>query len=135
MVNPLTPMRDQDRISPYNTKTISIRWVLRIEKNINLWIINWSNTKFLELTLKNCMVYSKENYRFDHFLSSRYRSTLVRMVVGGFLPFRFVCLFACLFARICVVILLALYSLKSKCIFSILFSTCFLSCWPGELVK
>ena len=43
------------------------------------------------------MVYSKENYRFDHFLSSRYRSTLVRMVVGGFLPFRFVCLFACLF--------------------------------------
>ena len=28
-VNPLTPMRDQDRISPYNINTISIRQVLR----------------------------------------------------------------------------------------------------------
>ena len=28
-------------------------------------IISWSNTKFSELTLKNCMVDSKENYKFD----------------------------------------------------------------------
>ena len=25
---------------------------MRIKKNINLWIIGWSNTKFSELTLK-----------------------------------------------------------------------------------
>ena len=49
--NPLTSMSDQDRISPYNINTISTRYVIRIEKNINLEIIGWSNTKFSELTL------------------------------------------------------------------------------------
>ena len=49
--NPLTFMSDQDRISPYNINTISTRYVIRIEKNINLEIIGWSNTKFSELTL------------------------------------------------------------------------------------
>ena len=39
-LNPLTPMGDQDRISPYNTNTISTRYVMRIKKNINLGIIN-----------------------------------------------------------------------------------------------
>ena len=39
---------------------------MRIKKNINLGIISWSNTKFSELTLyKNCMLDSKENYKFD----------------------------------------------------------------------
>ena len=33
-VNPLTPMSDQDRISPYNINTISSRQVMRIKKNI-----------------------------------------------------------------------------------------------------
>ena len=33
--NPLTPMSDQDRISPYNINTISSRQVMRINKNIN----------------------------------------------------------------------------------------------------
>ena len=51
LFNPLTPMSDQDRISPYNINTISTRLVMRIEKNINLVIISWSNIKFSELTL------------------------------------------------------------------------------------
>ena len=34
-LNPLTPMSDQDRISPYNIHTISSRQVMRIKKNIN----------------------------------------------------------------------------------------------------
>ena len=50
-LNPLTPMCDQDRISPYNINTISTRWVMRINENINLGRISWSNPKFLELTL------------------------------------------------------------------------------------
>ena len=33
--NPLPPMSDQDRISPYNIKIISSRQVMRIKKNIN----------------------------------------------------------------------------------------------------
>ena len=40
-------MSDQDRISPYNINTKSTRWVMRINKKINLGIIIWSNTKFL----------------------------------------------------------------------------------------
>ena len=49
-VNPLTPMSDQDKISPYNIDTISSRQVMRIKKNINQGIISWSNTKFSKLT-------------------------------------------------------------------------------------
>ena len=33
--DPLTPVSDQDRISPYNISTISTRKVMRIKKNIN----------------------------------------------------------------------------------------------------
>ena len=51
-VNPLTPMSDEDRISPYNINTISSRQVVRIKKYINLGIISRSNTKFSELTSK-----------------------------------------------------------------------------------
>ena len=39
-----------DRISPYNIDTISSKQVMRIKKNINYRIINWSNTKFSKLT-------------------------------------------------------------------------------------
>ena len=53
--NPFTPMSDQDRISPHNVNTISTRQVMRIEK-----ILNYLNEHF-----KNCMVGSKENYKFD----------------------------------------------------------------------
>ena len=35
MFNPLTPMSDQDRISPYNVNTISRRKVTRMKKNIS----------------------------------------------------------------------------------------------------
>ena len=34
-VNPLTPMSDQDRISPYNINTISNRQVMQRKRNIN----------------------------------------------------------------------------------------------------
>ena len=34
-LNPLTPMSDQDIISPYNIDTISSKQVIRIKKNIN----------------------------------------------------------------------------------------------------
>ena len=51
-VNPLTPMSDEDRISPYNINTISSRQVVRIKKYINLGIVSRSNTKFSELTSK-----------------------------------------------------------------------------------
>ena len=43
-------MGDQNRISPYNVNTMFRRQVMRIKKNINLEIISWSNTKFLETT-------------------------------------------------------------------------------------
>ena len=43
-------MSDQDRISPYNSYTISRRQVMRIKKNVNKGIIGWSNTKFSKLT-------------------------------------------------------------------------------------
>ena len=48
--NTLTPMSDQDKISPYNIDTISSRQVMRIKKNINQGIVSWSNTKFSKLT-------------------------------------------------------------------------------------
>ena len=51
ILNPLTLMSDQDRISPYSIKTLSTIYVMRIKKNINLRIISWSNTKFPEPTL------------------------------------------------------------------------------------
>ena len=35
IINPFTPMRDQDRISPYGINTISSRLVMRIKKNIS----------------------------------------------------------------------------------------------------
>ena len=35
LFNLLSPMSDQDRISPYNVITISSRQVMRIKKNIN----------------------------------------------------------------------------------------------------
>ena len=49
--NPLTPISDQDRISPYIINTLSTREVMRIKKNIDLGLISWFNTKFSELTL------------------------------------------------------------------------------------
>ena len=55
-------MSDQDRISPYDINTISSRKVMRLDEEENKEIISWSNTKFSEWNLKNCMKYSKKNY-------------------------------------------------------------------------
>ena len=49
-INPLTPVSDQDRISPYYIYTISYRQVMRIKKTVNYGITNWSNIKFSKLT-------------------------------------------------------------------------------------
>ena len=49
-INPIAPMNDQDRISPYNINTIWGRQVVRKKENINQGIISWSNTKFSKLT-------------------------------------------------------------------------------------
>ena len=49
-VNPLIPMSDKGRISPYNINTIATIQLMRIKKNIRLGIISWSNIKFSELT-------------------------------------------------------------------------------------
>ena len=45
---PLTPMRDQNKISPDNivVDTISTRHVVRISKNMTKGIISWSNINF-----------------------------------------------------------------------------------------
>ena len=48
-INPLTPMSDQDRISPFKINTISSKQVMRIRKSINKGITSWSNTKFSKL--------------------------------------------------------------------------------------
>ena len=37
---------------------------MRVKKTINLGIVSWSNNKFFEKRYKNCMVDSKENYKF-----------------------------------------------------------------------
>ena len=34
-VKPLTPISDQDKISPHNIKTISSRQVMTVKKNLN----------------------------------------------------------------------------------------------------
>ena len=49
-LKPLTPMNDQDRISPCNVNTISSRQVMRTKKYIKKRIFSWPTTKFSELT-------------------------------------------------------------------------------------
>ena len=58
-------MSDQDRISPDNINSISIRKVMRIKKNINWGLLIDPTLNSLNLHYKNCMVDSKENYKFD----------------------------------------------------------------------
>ena len=45
LLNPVSPVNDQDKISPYYIYTISWRQVMRIKKNTN-----WSDTIFSKLT-------------------------------------------------------------------------------------
>ena len=56
LLNSLTPVIDQNRISPYNINTLWGSQKVRIKKNINWGIISWSNTKSSKLT-------SEELYR------------------------------------------------------------------------
>ena len=56
--NPLSPMNDQDRISPHHILTIQSTQVMRVKKNIIYGIISWSNTKFSE-------PHSREHYWWD----------------------------------------------------------------------
>ena len=51
-LHPLTPMSDQDWISPYYFKPTSSKQVMRVKKDINYGIISWSNTKFSKITPK-----------------------------------------------------------------------------------
>ena len=46
----LTPISDQEKISHFSINTISIRHVMRIQKNVNQGIIGWSKNKFSELS-------------------------------------------------------------------------------------
>ena len=43
-------MSDQDRISPYYIYTMSCKQVMRIKKDINYEITEWSDTKFSKQT-------------------------------------------------------------------------------------
>ena len=56
--NPLTPIGDQDIISPYNIITIWSRNVMRIKKKISKEIAGWSETKFSEV--KSWVLYSRK---------------------------------------------------------------------------
>ena len=58
LVNLLTLVSDQERISPYNINTTSRRYVMRIKEIINKGIDRWSNTKFSELTSE--VLYSRQ---------------------------------------------------------------------------
>ena len=62
LINPLTPMRDQDRISSYNINTISSTEVMRIKKNINQGIISRSNNKYCKLTSQELYGRQLENF-------------------------------------------------------------------------
>ena len=71
LFNLLSPMSNQDRISPYNIITISSRQLMRIKKNIDYiirgLIISWSKTKFSKLTSQELLMADrKENYQWDH---------------------------------------------------------------------
>ena len=51
-INPLTPVSDQERISPHSFNAPSSRQVMRIKKNSNHGSFSRSNTKFSRLTLQ-----------------------------------------------------------------------------------
>ena len=61
--DPLTPMSDQDKISPCNINTISSRQVLRIKKKYQLQDYKLIQNQILKTEHhKNGMEDSKENY-------------------------------------------------------------------------
>ena len=50
-LNPLTPMSDQDRNSPYNINTILCRQVMRIKKNISQGIFQLTQYQILQTNI------------------------------------------------------------------------------------
>ena len=63
--NPLTPMSDQNRVSPYNINTILSRKVMRIYQNIKKQLLVDPIPSSPNSHHKNCMAESKENYKWD----------------------------------------------------------------------
>ena len=59
----LYPIGDQSDISPYNINTKSSRQVMRIEKNINKWVIDQSQFQILRTNIIE--IVQQENYGRD----------------------------------------------------------------------
>ena len=60
--NPLNPMSDQNRVSPYNITTVLSRKVMQVYQNINKQLLVDPMPSFPNSHHKNCMADSKENY-------------------------------------------------------------------------
>ena len=59
-INPLAPVSDQDRISPYNFNITSCSQVMRIKKNINRSLVD-ALPNSPNLHHKSCKADSNEN--------------------------------------------------------------------------
>ena len=64
-LHPLTPMSDQDRISPYNIITISSRLVMRIKKLSTRGLLIDPIPNSLKWNHKKCVENTRENYSCD----------------------------------------------------------------------
>ena len=62
IANLLTPMSDQNRVSPYNINTILTRKVMRIYQNIKWQFLTDLIPSSPNSHHKNCVPDSKENY-------------------------------------------------------------------------
>ena len=62
IANLLTPMSDQNRVSPYNINTILTRKVMRIYQNIKWRFLTDLIPSSSSSHHKNCVPDSKENY-------------------------------------------------------------------------
>ena len=62
IANLLTPMSDQNRVSPYNINTILTRKVMRIYQNIKWRFLTDLIPSSPSSHHKNCVPDSKENY-------------------------------------------------------------------------
>ena len=81
-VNPLTPMRDQDRISPYNINTMSIRQVLRTQKNVCLKIFQLIQYQILRISITG-LVWQTVRRIIDEILDMKgleHRSQVIALV-------------------------------------------------------
>ena len=65
IANTLTPMSDQNRVSPYNINTILSRIVMKIYQNIKKQLLFDPIASSQNSHHKNCQADSKENYKWD----------------------------------------------------------------------